>query len=507
MVTCRRRCLFVIVLLGCLAMCGCPALFDDRSQSSDGGGDDDTAGDDDDDDVELPDSDFTSVEPAASEDYLFVVDRPRNSVSRIDVALLSIAGIDVQDDPTQIVITPDDAHAVVLNAGVPSLTIIDVDTREVEHMDVREGINRIALSPRGSFAVGYFDPAVALEENPGEEPPLFGVATLIDLENRQTDGFSLGFDPVDVQFRRDGWQAVFSYEAHIVTADYSTGELVLGSVDLGMDLLDLPELAEVLIHQDGSYAFVRHLERDTLVAAQLDDEQSYPLTYDEQVKEIGLSNTGDLLVLTESGRELLIHDAEEPLLPPLTAELPMTVNALASAETGPYALLADTSTLTDQILVWEGATRELTQLRLEKPVRHLWVTADGGAALINHTLDDVPGEEDIYTDAECVTLMTLQEEILANTILLEDPLQTLENRPGGGNGLFTMQDNPYVGIISYGARLIADVRTESSTAHMGFSPPAADWAWIAEDHTPGRIQLFEIDSEETTTLTGLQPSY
>ncbi len=199
-----------VQLIGALVFalsCGCPTLPEDPPPDADDAGDDDDVGDDDttDDDDQQPGNDFASVEPAASAEYLFAADRANDRISVVDVHTLDVAGIDVQADPVQILVTPDDSRVLVLNAGTPSVSIIDVGASEAVpvHLPVRDGVNRIVVGPSSGFALAYFDAELAQQTHPGEELTSYGMATFIDLDSLQAQDFSLGFDPDEVRFLGD----------------------------------------------------------------------------------------------------------------------------------------------------------------------------------------------------------------------------------------------------------------------------------------------------------------
>jgi len=96
--------------------------------------------------------------------------------------------------------------------------------------------------------------------------------------------------------------------------------------------------------------------------------------------------------------------------------------------------------------------------------------------------------------------------VLTNAVLLANPLVVSEDNADSSLGMFTLEDNTAVAVVDYAARLVDDVWPDSTAIHMGFSTPAANWAWIAEEHPNGRINILDLDSMELQTVPDLRPN-
>ena len=492
---------------------------DDYSDDDDDGGwaGDDDAADDDQSGPAEEEDDFVTVQPSAADVYVFIANPNRDSVTKVQVLTRQITTIEVGDEPSQVLVTSDYERAVVFNDGEDSVSVIDVDSDEVGTVDVREDFNYMTISPSGQHAVCYLNTALLEGTEPFQGVLSYTEVSIVDLDELVSHDFSVGFNPKQVKFANDGDLAVIISDEYITVVDLTAETPTPQLLDLGADPFEPPVAAEVEVEPDGQFAFIRYENDDLIQVVDLADGSLDYLFAGSEPTDIDLSPDGtELMVVARSSQELFTFDTSAPGSPLSFLSLPQTeaIGSLAMAPVGDVALLYTTATLTDRVTVWDrasGAT-ELTSddvERLVKPVDQVIMAPDGESVLVVHTLVDVPGDSDIYSDHHALTIVSVGDgAFLPNAVLLEDELESLANFDDGETAVFMMANNRNVGVIDYPSRLVDDVQVPSYPVHVGVMPREDGLpepvAWISQDHPLGRISFADPASLEIETVTGFE---
>lgn len=485
--------------------------------------DDDAAGDDDDYVPPEEEDDFISIPPSPGDVYVFVVNPSRDSVTKVDVVTRQITTIEVGDEPSQVLVTPDYTRAVVFNDGEDSVSVVDPDTDEVSTVDVREDFNYLALSPTGQHAVCYLN--VALMEGSGSFNGVLSYTevSVVDLDTLVSHDFSVGFNPTQIKFVQHEdlgvYLAVIISNEYLTVIDLNETDLEPQMIDLEADPFEPPTAAEVELEPTGEYAFIRYHGEELIQVVNLASGELTWLIVGSEPTDMDLSPQGDeLMVVSRVNGELRIFDTLEPLDDPRPCPeafnclaLPSTeiIGSVSMAPVGEMALFYTTAVLTDRVTVWDRGTDELTVRRLEKPVAQVIMSPDGDSMVVVHTLADAEGESDIYSDHHLMTIVTISDTaFIPNAVLLEDELDSLANFDDGIKGVFMMADNRNVGIIDYPSRLVDDILVPSYPIYVGVMPEEEGLpdpvAWISQDHPLGRMSFTDPDTLDVQTVTGFE---
>jgi DNA-binding beta-propeller fold protein YncE len=485
--------------------------WDDDDMAGDDDAGDDDAGDDDGGPPETED-DFVSVPPSAGDVYVFIVNPGRDSVSKVHVVTRQITTIEVGDEPSQVLVTEDYSRAVVFNDGDDTVSIVDVDSDEVFSVDVREDFNFMVMSPTGDHVVCFLNTAL-LDGNEQLEGVLsYTEVSIVDVEQAVSHDFSVGFSPRQVKFSEDGDQVVIISDEFMTVVDLTVLPLEPQLIDLEADPFDPPTAAEVEVEPTGEFAFVRYQGEDSIQVVDLDSGELTWIAAGVDPTDMDLSpGGGELMVVSRTSQELRTFQATDPAAPPGLITLPVTetIGSVSMAPVGNAALLYTTASLSDRITLWNRATDDLTIKRLEKPVEQVIMAPDCDSVLVVHTYSDAPGEDDLYTDAWVITIITVASgTYIPNAVLLEDELQSVANFDDGERAVFMMDENRNIGIIDYPSRLVDDVLVPSVPVHVGVMPEEdglpAPVAWISQDHPLGRISFVEPEELEVQTVTGFE---
>ena len=483
---------------------------DDDATGDDDTGDDDT-GDDDTGPPEEED-DFVSVAPSAADVFVFIANPNRDSVSKVHVLTRQITALEVGDEPIQVDVTDDYDTAVVFNDGEDSVSVIDVDTDDVATVEVREDFNFLVLSPSGEHAVCFLNTALLDGTETFQGVLSYTEVSIVDLDELVSHDFSVGFNPRQVKFADEGELAIIISDEFITTVDLTSNTPEPELLDLQADPFNPPVAAEVEVEPTGEFAFIRYETEDTIQVVDLDTGELSWLEAGSDPTDMDLSPDGtEVMVVSRTSRELRTFQATQPDAAPTIVDLPdtETIGSLTMAPAGDMAMLFTTVELTDRVTLWNRATDELTVRRLEKPVEQVIMAPDGASVLVAHSLADVPGENDVYSNEYLITIISLGDDLFVpNAVLLEDPLASVANFDDGHRAVFMMEENRYVGVIDYETRLVDDLMVPSIPVHVGAMPAGEDLptpvAWISQDHPLGRISFVDPESFAIQTVTGFE---
>ena len=485
---------------------------DDDYNGDDDQGDDDDVGDDDDTGPPEDENDFVSVPPAPGDIYVFIVNPNRDSVSKVNVETRQIATIEVGDEPSMVLVTPDYTRAAVFNDGEDSVSVVNVQTDEVATVAVREDFNYMTMSPSGSDAVCFLNTALLDGTESFQGVLSYTEVSIVDLDELVSHDFSVGFNPKQVKFADDGDRAIIISDEFITVVDLTISPPEPQLIDLEADPFDPPTAAEVEVEPSGEFAYIRYQSENALQVVDLDTGDLAWLYAGTDPTDMDLSPDGtQIVVVSRTSRELRTFVASDPEEQPVVLDLPdtETIGSVSMAPVGDGAVLYTTAELTDRITMWDRSSDELTIKRLEKPVDQMVMAPDGESMLAIHTLADTPDESDIYSDHYVMTIITIDGgAFVPNAVLLEDELMSLANFDAGDKAVFMMDQNRYVGVIDYDTRLVDDVLVPSYPVHVGVMPEEeglpAPVGWVSQDHPLGRISFIEPDDLAIQTVTGFE---
>ena len=486
---------------------------DDYDPAPGEGSDSDGLSDDDDEQEqeEEDEDDFLSTEPRGTDVFVFVANPDRDTVSKINAYTREVQTIDVGDEPTQVLVSPDYGRAVTFNAGDDTVSVIDVATDAVIDLDVREDFNFIQMGPNGRWVVAWFNADMEDANFDVEGVRSFTEVSFVDTVLQQVHSYSVGFNPKGVRFTDDSSRAVIISDAFITVADLTTDPVELDLLDLETDPLDPPVAAEVEVTPSGGWAFVRYHGLDTISAIHLETGELGEIDGGVDPRDLDLTPDGSMAVVVSRGSsEIRLFDATNPLdEPPLILDTPegLTAASVVIAPDGETALVYSTAELEDAITFWDLGSGEMTVRGLVKPVDAVAISPDGGSALIIHTLADAVDANDLFTDSYALTVVDLDTWLTNPVALASRPLRWTTSNDGRYS-MFVMENDRNVGIIDYQTRLVDDLLVPSQPVHIGIMPlestPQEALGWVSQAHELGRISFVSPFDLSVETVTGFE---
>ncbi len=450
--------------------------------------------------------------PAQTDVYVFVANPERDTLTRVRVADLRVDTTPVGRRPEIVVTTPDYTTAVVFNAGDDTVTLVDADTLDQRTVPVRNRLNDLALSPDGGHAVLWHNTA---KDDGAEAPGLqsFNEASFVDVATGEHYPMAVGFNPRMVRFTPDSALAVVVADAYLATVDLTADALAPRLIELEPDRLDVPPAEEVLVADDGSFAWVRQFGASELLVVDLVTGAVDRVPTGDNPTDLDLSHDGQqAIAVARNARRLVVYDAADPFAPPTEVELPASgapYGSLLVDPKGELGILYTTAALESRFAVWDRATNEIRERSLVKPVRSMAIDPTGQSLLVFHTREDGVDSEERFLGAHALTMIRLSD-LGANPLLLPGEITGYANGTDGTWGFFVMGDEPFLEVLDYGRLLHQEYALRSVPTFLGVLPDLTPGdgdsppAWVSQEHPLGRLSFYDPDDASLETLTGFE---
>jgi len=449
--------------------------------------------------------DYLKLLPATTQKYVFVANQTRNTVSRIAVPELEVITVEVDEEPAISLTTADYARAVTLNTGADTVSVIDAETLEVNHIEIRPNLNQMVLSDDGNWAVTWHDPNLDDEETSGTTSYYeISIVNTITLEHFP---MVVGFSPNEIAFTPDDTMALVVGNAYLARIDLTVEDLAPDLIQIASDPLDPPEAEEVELTPDGTFAFVRQYGTSELVVVDLVGDIVDTVDVGANPTDLDLSPDGtQAVVVARASQELWILDAADPFGPADVVDLPQdeTLGSIQFLPDGSRAVVFTTATLTNHYAVWDVLTDEIEVHALVKPIDTIAVTPTGESLLIFHTLEDAADAEasDLYFGEWALTVTDL-DDFRSNAIGIEGEPLAYANSDDGTHGFFVMDKVETLMTLEYSSLLYEAVDLKSVPVHVGVLPDTS-YAYVNQEHELGRLSFFDAETQSLQTITGFE---
>ncbi len=512
--TCRRICLFirplVIILFSFLLSYCSEGTRESTAPASGGGGDSGEI-------IAQPDEKeikYLLSQPSATDTYVFVANTTLNSVTKINVNTLRIDSIQVGERPTIVLTTPDNQRAIVLNSGDYTVSIIDAVTDSVTNLPVVRYANNLVLSPAGTHAVAFFDPALQTTSYEIDPTRTFNEISIIDIANKRSTKLTVNFLPRAVKFTPDGNYAAVITNTYLDMVElYGNYPLTIYNLTSSPDQYINP--SELEITPNGSFALVLIEGTDTLVAVNLNAKSKTEIT-------VGPQPT-DLEIFPDSTKALVVNKGDNSItlidLPGLTTNKVTTTGIeIGQAEIAPdtgYAMLFTNNPSTPQkgefIHLMKLSDNSITTYPVIKGIDALLMapinqTNNNASAFIIHkgpggTSPD-PVKQFFY-DHYAVTVFNLNTT-LSNPVALEARPTAFAFSSDGAWGFGIMPDANAGFGIDMTTQITAGFNFPSRPSFIGVMP-LSHRAYLSAEHPLGRIIFVTPeDNFRIDTVTGFE---
>ena len=502
-----------LTLLALLWVAGCESSSDYATRGEDAGSlnsadsdaDTDTDGDDDGGGASESESDYLRLAPAATDQYVFVANPDRDTLTRIAVSTLDVKTVAVGAVPSTVQTTSDYRLAVTLNEADDSVSVVEAETLVVTTVSVRDNMNQLSLSPDGAWAMTWYDPAA---ESLGTTS---GVKSYNEVSFVRTDPakhypMAVGYSPAGVRWSDDGKLAVVVSDASLAIVDLSSEPPTSVLVPLTDDPDNAPLAEEVVLAPRGDFAFVRQRGEEDLLIVDLLNGVVDRVPVGADPTDMDVNPDGDALaVVARAAREVWSFDVADPYGAPTITAFPSdsAYGSISFAGDGGRALLYTNAASIAQLAIWNVRDGSFEERSLVKPVSSVALSPAGDTALVFHTRSDAAdAPENEFTGEWAITLMQVDGRA-ENRLLLPAQPTGYSMSDDSRWGYFILDGKAMVEACSFSS-LIPDLVTLPSVPAFVGVLPGQSVAWASQAHDLGRLSFYDPDAASLDTITGFE---
>ncbi len=451
--------------------------------------------------------------PVATGHTVWIANPKSGRVAFVDAKTLDAKVVEAGNGPTYMAAIPGtDEIAIVLNVLSDDATMfrrtpvgMDVKTFKTHH-----AANAWAVAADGSWAIAWTD-AKAATGSIGKTVG-FQDVTVMDLGLKAGPPvvLAVGYRPVSVGFTKDGKRAfaVTQDGVSIIDLQADGGPRVVKNVPISDDPLADAGTRDVSVTPDGAWALIRRDGQAAITIVSLETEVRTKVVLSGPVTDLDLVEDGSKAVA------VVREKSEVSILPiPAIAAKPTdfvtvtitgeTVGSVSIAGGGASAVLYTNAIPAERftVLRLDALPPTFRVQKLYAPVLGVFPTADAQAAVVLH--------EKTEPKAGAFSLVPISTGLPAKIQGTDAPLTGVALAKSGDRAVITERSDAKA---IYGAYL-ARFPSLAFDRYPLASPPiaagiveGARQAWIAQQHSEGRITFINLDKGEARTLTGFELS-
>jgi len=460
--------------------------------------------------------DFLALRPAQTDQYVFVANPSRNTVTRINLLDQQVRTLEVGIDPQLVLTTPDYRSAAVFNRGDNTVSLIEASSLTQQFVSIRPHMNSMTASHDAKWLALWHDADAERPDDP--IPPgtqSFNEASFVNTLTGEHFAMAVGFNPREISFTSDSSLALVLADTSLAIVDMGQEQLLPEMIVIS-DALEPPEAEELAIADNGSFAFLRQFGATELIVVDLPGRGLDTVAVGENPTDLDVSPDGSTAVaLSRGANQLWIYQVADPFAPARVIDLPVDppggFGQLVFDPRGDQAILFTNASLTDLIGIWDLETDTVQLRRLAKPVQSMSITPTGESMLVFHTLDDADDADPFspFSGEWAITMLDLTDYRTNPLLLPAEPIGWAQST-NGDYGYFVMDGQNYLEVLHYDTLLYDQIALPSPPVWVGVLPDLdlADGneppAWVSQEHELGRLTFFDADDGSTETITGFE---
>lgn len=250
--------------------------------------------------------------PVVSGRWIWTANPLSGKVALIDATTLAVSTTEAGLLPTHLASLPsssdDQAGAVVLNVGSSDATVLRATAGDITATSVRvhDGANRLAVSPRGRWAVAWSDASLIENEDPTEG---FQDVTVLDLTKEPPLGrrLTVGYRPSRVAMGDDDRKAYVIAQPGVSVIDLPRDGKpnVVRDVSVSANPMEAASARDVTVTKDGELALVRRTDSADVEVVSLTGGGTTRITLPGVVTDLDLSPDGSLAFAVVRGGQVI----------------------------------------------------------------------------------------------------------------------------------------------------------------------------------------------------------
>ena len=450
--------------------------------------------------------------PVATGRFVWVANPVSGRVAYVDATTLEVRTVAAGNSPKFMAAVPDADRdvAVVINelSGDASVLRADSDgTISLTSIDIADGANAWAVSNSGRWAIAWTHAASYENADPVQG---FQDVTVLDLSQgaESSTQLSVGYRPVTVSFSADESNAYAVTQDGVSVIDLSLPQGPQSSklVPISTNTFEDPDTRDVSITPDGTYAFVRRdgVENVTIVSLLSDDLIQVDLPGACTDLDLSSDGTRAIAAIRDTGQVAILsvpEIAEDPEGFDLLTIDTATVGSVAIAPQAPLALLYTNATQEERItkLAFDTSPPTAKTLKLHAAVLSVFPSYSGASAVLVH--------QQVDGAAGAFSALSLAPELPAKIVATMAPITAVALTPSGDRAVVAERDDA---TKVYGTYLVRNENQQVDRYPLASPPIAvgtvvgAKRAYVAQEHTEGRLTFIDLDTGLSRTLTGFE---
>ncbi|NLH50572.1 MAG: hypothetical protein GX444_18510 [Myxococcales bacterium] len=466
---------------------------DDTADDDAGSADDDGAADDD--TPVPPEEDMEpGTYPQVCQGAVYVLASDYDFVSRIDAETLEIKTITVGREPKILTATPDCSQLLTLNAKDDSVSIISLPGNEVQTLDIRPGLNSLAVSPSGNYALAYYS-----FTDDGQDYQGYGEISIVDLRDRTVRSLAVGFPPDSVLYTNDE-RALLVSTTILGLVRLTDGHFE--TLPTGLDIDAGQRIRKAAVSADSSYAFILAEAATDLLSIDLSSLEIEELELGCYPTDMDVAAEGDItLLLCRGTGQILVLDNGD-----LSLDAYETDEVVGSGELtadGRQAVLFTNSESIERVHLFSPADGKLTTYYTVKPLVGAAIAPDDRTAVLFHEGGDGQPLDDFdqYFDGqEAISIFNLKNGLI-NPVETAVRATTVSFGSDGHYAVVPQPNRQKLLLLDLQRGLVDVLATPSLPLDAGLIDDLA-LVYVLQDHPLGRISFFDTQTLAVRTVTG-----
>ena len=454
----------------------------------------------------------TYESPVATGRYVWVTNPVSGRVAYVDATTLEVRTVPAGNGPRYMAAIPGTGTdaAVVLNTLSNDATILRANTSgamSTKTLKISAGANAWALSHDGTWAIAWTNARTMQSPDPVQGFQDVTVLRLTPGEEKATR-LSVGYRPVALQFSADDKTAYAVTQDGVSVMDLAGegGPVSARVVPMTDDPMENPDTRDVSITADGAYAFVRRDGSKEVTFISLADGALGTVVLPAACTDFDLSPDGTkAIAVVRDTHQIAILRVPEIVTDPTAFQLvsvpKATVGSVAIAPAAPIAL-GYTNAIAEQLITkiaFDETPVLVKPLKLHGAVSAVFPSYTGASAIVVHRSEQGP--------SQAFSALSLAPELPARIQGTLAPITAVALTPSGDRAVVAERDD--VARI-FGAYLVRS-SNQQIDRYVLASPPIAvgtvveaKRAYIAQEHTEGRLTFIDLDTGLARTLTGFE---
>jgi hypothetical protein len=440
---------------------------------------------------------------------IWVANPKSGRVALVDATTLSIRTVEAGNAPTYVAQVP--ARSVdtilVLNVASQDATLLEATPQAIKAttFPTAAQANAMAFSSDGRFAIAWTD-ATKLAAPPPKTDGFQDLAVL-DLQAGTSTVLAVGYRPVTVGFAEGSPRAYAVTQDGVSLIDLTAAPIVKKNVALSTDPVNDPGTRDVFVTRDGTRAFVRRDGSSAITTVSLDTGALADITLSGAVTDMDVTDTGDRAVaVVRDTSEVAVFPVADPAAKTSVTVTGETIGSVSLSPGGTKALLYTNAIAIESFTILDlgalTAPSPFRTVRLHSPVLGIFSSPDAQYAVVLHDATSGP------TGAPgAFSVVSIAQDLPAKiqALLAKPTAVAVQN----DRAIVAERDDTQQVFGAYLARM-PELRVDryelaSPPIAVGLIP-AANRAYVAQQHPDGRITFIDLESGVARTLTGFELS-